>query len=80
MDVVGSVVVAVLVLAVGFVLARITGARSDELNERVGRLEERLDERIEGLEARLDGLRGDLTAVALAVGASRRGGQAGSRH
>ena len=87
MNVIGSVVVSVLVVAVGFLLARVTSARSDELKERIDRFGDRVDKRMGGFEKRLeafqtslDGLRSDLTAVALAVGARPRGGQAGSRH
>jgi len=79
MDVIGSVVVSGIVVTVGFLLARITSARSEELKERIDRLEDRVDKRMAAFQASVDGMRSDLTAVALAVGARPRGGQAGSR-
>ncbi len=79
MDVIGSVVVSGIVVTVGFLLARITSARSEELKERIDRLEDRVDKRMDAFQASVDGMRSDLTAVALAVGARPRGGQAGSR-
>jgi len=79
MDVIGSVVVSVLVIAVGVLLSWLTSGRFDEVHERIARLEDRFDTRMDSFQASVDGLRSDLTAVALAVGARPRGHQAGSR-
>ncbi len=49
------------------------------LDGRMDRLEDRLGGRIDALQASVDGMRSDLTAVALAVGARPRTGQGGSR-
>ena len=49
------------------------------LDGRMDRLEDRLGGRIDALQASVDGMRSDLTAVALAVGARLRTGQGGSR-
>ena len=48
------------------------------LDGRMDRLEDRLGGRIDALQASVDGMRSDLTAVALAVGARPRTGQDGS--
>jgi hypothetical protein len=76
MDLVGTVVNAVVVGVVGLILGWMGNSRFKALERRIDRLEERLDARIDGLEERIDGridsLRSDLTQIALAVGAGPR--------
>jgi biopolymer transport protein ExbB/TolQ len=68
MDVVATVINALVVAAVGLVLAWISKDRFKALERRIDRLEDRM-ERFQGS---LDGMRSDLTQVALAVGARPR--------
>ncbi len=87
MDVVATVINAVVVAAVGVILAWLGKGRLEGLDRGIDRLETRLDQRIDGLENRLetridsrtdglqasiDALRSDLTQIALAVGARDR--------
>jgi hypothetical protein len=65
MDVLATGINALVVAAVGLVLAWITKDRFKALERRIDRLEDRM-ERFQGS---LDGMRSDLTQVALAVGA-----------
>jgi hypothetical protein len=79
MSLVVSLINALVVGAVGIVLAWLGKGRFDGLDARIDRLEERMDrfevrtDRFqEHMEARMDALRSDLTQVALAVGVPRR--------
>ncbi|MGH2711546.1 MAG: hypothetical protein ACRDH9_10135 [Actinomycetota bacterium] len=65
MEILGTVVNAVVVGVVGLVLAWMGKARFDALDRRIDRMEERLDSSI-------NSLRSDLTQVALAVGTRPR--------
>jgi chaperonin cofactor prefoldin len=85
-DILSTVINAVVVAAVGFIVIRVGSGRHEDLKERfedlkgqVERLENRLDKRIDRLDQRIDGvqvgveaLRSDLTSIALAVGARGR--------
>jgi deoxyadenosine/deoxycytidine kinase len=81
MEILGTVVNAAVVAAVGLVLAFYLKGRFEEIRERfdqVDRQFEQVDRRFDHLEARmdsfqasLDATRSDLTRVALAVGAGR---------
>jgi hypothetical protein len=85
-EVVGTLINAAVVAAVGLILAWLGKGRFEAHDRRIDRLEGRLEHRIdgvahriEGLEQRLDTLRvsmdamrSDLTHVALAVGVRRR--------
>jgi hypothetical protein len=68
MDAVATVIYALVVAAVGFVLAWISKDRFKALERRIDRLEDGM-ERFQGS---LDGMRSDLTQVTLAVGARPR--------
>lgn len=72
MDVLGTVINAVVVSVVALVLAWLGKGRFDAAERRVDRLEERLQAQIDTLRASLDTMRSDLTQVALAVGARRQ--------
>ncbi|HEX9123269.1 MAG TPA: hypothetical protein VF984_07910 [Actinomycetota bacterium] len=86
MDVLGTVINATVVAAVGLVLAWLAkgqfesfarqfeavARRFDAVDHRIDRLEERLEHRIDTLQASVDAMRSDLTQVALAVGARPR--------
>jgi hypothetical protein len=83
MDLVGTVVNAVVVGVVGLILGWMGNNRFKAIRRRIDRLEERLDARIDGVDGRfdglqeslggrIDGLRSDLTQIALAVGARPR--------
>jgi hypothetical protein len=79
MEVVGTLVNAAVVAAVGVILAWLgkgkfeaQDRRFDSLDRRIDRLEERLDHRIDGLAASVEAMRSDLTQVALALGVRRR--------
>ncbi len=86
MNVMGTVVLGVLVSAVGLILGLITQGLRHEFADFRGEMaefrkeikadlratEQRLDGRIDGLERTIDGMRSDLTQVALAVGVKRR--------
>jgi hypothetical protein len=67
-----SLINALVVGAVGIVLAWLGKGRFDALEARIDRLDARIDRLEERMEARMDGLRSDLTQVALAVGAPGR--------
>jgi hypothetical protein len=82
-----TAVSALVVAAVGILLARLANQRfealesglarfRDEMRGDLSRLETRLDGRIDGLDAKLDtkmdSVRADLTQIALAVGAAPR--------
>jgi hypothetical protein len=78
MEVLSTVVNAVVVGTVGLILAWLGKGKLEAQDRRVDRLEERLEHRIDGLQQRmdtlqvsLDGVRSDLTQVALAVGVRR---------
>jgi len=89
----GTVVNALVVAAVGFILIRVGNGRFedlkerfedlkdriDDLKERVDRMEDRLDKRIDTLQVVVEGLRSDVTAVALAVGARPQQSSGGLR-
>jgi hypothetical protein len=83
MEFVGTLVNAVVVTAVGAILAWLGKGKFEAQDRRIDRLEERLEHRIDGLQERLDrridglqasvdAMRSDITQVALAVGARRR--------
>ena len=86
MDLVSDAINAVVVGAVGLLLAWLgKGAfeqvdrrfehvdrRFEQVEGRIDRMEERFNARMDGLQASLDGMRSDLTQVALAVGARPR--------
>jgi hypothetical protein len=83
MDLVGTIVNAVVVGVVGLILGWMGNNRFKAIERRIDRLEERLDARVDGVDgridglheslgARIDGLRSDLTQIALAVGARPR--------
>lgn len=67
---------ALVVAAVGLILAWMGKGRFDALERRVDGVEDRLAERIGRVESQVDALRSDLTQVALAVGARPRAGNA----
>ena len=55
---------------------RIDGLEA-RIDHRIDGLEARIEKRMDGLQTSVDALRSDLTAVALAVGAHQRTGEAG---
>jgi hypothetical protein len=88
MDLLGSGINALVVGAVGLVLAWLGKGRFesvdrrfesidrafDALETRVDRLDQRLEKRMDAFQASLDAMRSDLTQVALAVGVRPRAG------
>jgi hypothetical protein len=68
MELVGTVVNAAVVTALGFVLAWLGKGRFDAIERRM----EGFERRLEAMQSSIDALRSDLTQVALAVGAGRR--------
>ncbi len=68
MELVGTVVNAAVVTALGFVLAWLGKGRFDGVERRM----EGFERRLEAMHSSIDALRSDLTQVALAVGAGRR--------
>lgn len=76
MELLGTAVNALVVAAVGLILAWMGKGRFDALERRVDGVEDRLAERIGRVEGQVDALRSDLTQVALAVGARPRAGNA----
>lgn len=87
MDFVATAVNALVVAAVGLLIAWLGKGRFDALERRIDRVEEqvnarftRLEEQVDGrftrLEGQVDALRSDLTRVALAVGARPQAGNA----
>jgi hypothetical protein len=70
MDLLSTGINALVVGAVGLLLAWFAKGRFEELERRIDRVESRIDR----VEARIDGMRSDLTQVALAVGARLRTG------
>jgi chaperonin cofactor prefoldin len=86
MDILGTVINALVVAAVGYVVIRVGNGRFEDLKERfedliarVDRLEDRLDKRIDAVQSSVEALRSDVTAIALAVGARTRPPQAESQ-
>lgn len=69
MDFVATAVNALVVAAVGLLIAWLGKGRFDALEERIDRFEGQVDARFARLEGQVDALRSDLTGVALAVGA-----------
>ena len=87
MDFVGTAVNALVVAAVGLLIAWLGKGRFDALEQRIdrfegqvdarfARLEAQVDARFARLEGQVDALRSDLTRVALAVGARPKAGNA----
>ena len=87
MDFVATAVNALVVGAVGLLIALLGKGRFNALEQRIDRfetqmdarfvrLEEQFDARFTRLEAQVDALRSDLTRVALAVGARPQAGNA----
>jgi hypothetical protein len=74
----GVVVNALVISAVGTILAWLSHGRFRAIEVSIHREVERLDRRIDGLQSAIEGLRSDLTAVALAVGAQPRTRQGGT--
>lgn len=72
MEVVATVINAVIVSAVGLTLAWLGKGRFEAQDRRIDRLEERLEHRMDTLQASVDAMRSDLTQVALAVGVRRK--------
>jgi hypothetical protein len=79
MDVLGTVINAAVVAAVGLILGWLGkgrfeafASRFDVIDRRIDRLEERVERRFDTLQASMDAMRSDLTQVALAVGARPR--------
>jgi hypothetical protein len=72
MDIVSTAINAVVVSAVGALLAWFGKGRFEATERRIDRLEERLERRMDGMQGSLDGMRSDLTQVALAVGVRPR--------
>ena len=72
MDVVGTMINAVIVAMVGLILAWLGKGRFEAQDRRIDRLEQRLEHRMDGLQASVDAMRSDLTQVALAVGVRPR--------
>ena len=79
MDLLAVSINAIVVAAVGGIVAWLGKGRFEAIDRgfeavdrRFDRLEARLDGRIDSLEARLDAMRSDLTQVALAVGVRPR--------
>jgi hypothetical protein len=79
MDVVSTVILGVLISAIGLILGRMTiGLRQEfaefrkEMKADLRATEERLAGRIDGLGRSVDGMRSDVTQVALAVGVKLR--------
>ena len=72
MDLIATGVNALVVAAVGLVLAWLAKGRFDAMDQRIDRLEARLDKRMDAFQASLDAMRSDLTQVALAVGVRPR--------
>ena len=71
MDVLNTVVNAVVIAALGMLLSlqhRRSDQESNRRFEQVDRRFEQIDRRFEAIEARLDAMRSDLTTVALAAG------------
>jgi hypothetical protein len=77
MGVLAVLINSLVVSGVGLVLAWLGHGRFVALEARMDRLEARLDHRVDALQASVNGLRSDLTAVALAVGARPRTGPGG---
>jgi hypothetical protein len=68
-----GVVINVIVMAgVGLALWWAFRGRFEGMDQRIDRLEDRIGKRMDRLEMSVEGLRSDLTAVALAVGARPR--------
>lgn len=86
MELLGNVVEGTLVLAVGLILGVLGKGRFKELERRFTEVDRRFDKvdarfdkvdaRIDAFRASLDAMRSDLTAVALAVGARPKAGNA----
>ncbi|HEX5938121.1 MAG TPA: hypothetical protein VFZ75_10600 [Actinomycetota bacterium] len=72
MDLAGTVINALVVAAVGAVLAWLGKGRFEAQERRIDRLEERLERRADALQASIEAMRSDLTQVALAVGVRPR--------
>jgi hypothetical protein len=72
MELLATGINAVVVVAVGFVLAWLGKDRFKAIERRIDRLEERVDGRMDSFQSSLDAMRSDLTQVALAVGARPR--------
>jgi hypothetical protein len=72
MEILSTVVNAVVVAVVGLVLAWLGKGRFEAMDRRFDTVEGRIDRLEERLEARMDALRSDLTQVALAVGVRGR--------
>jgi len=68
MELVGTVVNAAVVTALGFVLAWLGKGRFDAIERRM----EGFERRLEAMQSSIDALRSDVTQIALAVGAGRR--------
>jgi hypothetical protein len=82
-DLVATLVNAVVVATVGLLVAWMGKGRFDALDKRIDALEQRIDHfevqvdsRFARLEGQVDALRSDLTRVALAVGARPQAGNA----
>ena len=72
MDLLVASMNAVVVAAVGGVVAWLSKGRFDALDRKIDRLETRFDGRIDALRSSMDAMRSDLTQVALAVGVRPR--------
>jgi len=72
MGVVTTAISAAIIAAIGMILAWLGKGRSEDLTQRIDRLEGRIDRRFDVMQASIDGLRSDLTQVALAVGVRPR--------
>lgn len=72
MDLVGTVVNAMVVGVVGLILGWTINGRLRAIERRLDRLEDRVERIPASVGERIDGLRSDLTQIALAVGARPR--------
>jgi len=72
MDLVTAGINALVVAAVGLVVAWLGKGRFDAVERRIDRLEGRLDARMDSFQSSLDAMRSDLTQVALTVGVRPR--------
>jgi hypothetical protein len=75
-DIVATGINALVVAAVGLLIAWMGKGRFDSLDQRIARLEAQFDSRFARLESQVDALRSDLIGVALAVGARPKAGNA----
>ncbi len=72
MEILGTIINAAVVAAVGVMLAWLGNGRFKQLHAEMDRRFDEVERRMDGFQRSLDSMRSDLTHVALAVGARRR--------